>query len=293
MFKIARNFTSFNYGYLITYIKNIDVISQNIVADLLSSIFSTIFLILLSVSYILNKSQRKIIVIGGVFYILSFSTIAAYLFERNTSYIESRYLYAGMISMGIFFAVITDTIKNILLKTRIPKFFSILCLVLSLVVFFYKQIILVQREVYRAVIMAENTKNVLSEFSRVFPILPDKPVIYLTGSDFYYSYLNHYVPLELNPGYIFMIWTYKSGKIPKELLPKELLRGYILSSFGIQWYEEYGGKAFGYYWDKDKLRSKIAEKNLSKSQLVGLYYDGHTNTFKDITNDLRKELFNN
>jgi len=291
MFKIAKSFLFFNYRDLITYINNIDVISQNIISDLLSSIFSFIFLITITIAYVLNRPQRKTIIIGGIFYILSFSTIAVFLLSRNTSYIESRYLYTGMISMGIFFAVIIDTIKKIVYKTKIPVVFSIICLASFFLLYFSKQVTLIQREVNRNVISGQNTKNVLLELSKVLPVLPDKPIIYLTGSDFYYGYVNLHVPLQLNPGYVFMIWYYKSGKIPKELLPKEFSSN-ALSSFGGQWYEEYGDRAFGYYWDKEGLRDVVKEKNINSSQLIGLYYDGKTKKFKDITDELQSELFN-
>lgn len=286
MFKIARQFLYFNYGNLLPYINNIDAITTNIISDLLSLILSFLFLIFVATAYLLNKPQRKTIVISIIFYLLSFSTIAVFLIDRNTSYVESRYLYTGMISMGIFFAVIVDTVKIILFKTKIPKVISIICILSILVLWFGKQITLIQREVNRSVINGQNAKHVLDELTTIVPILPDKPIIYLTGNSTYYGYPNHYVPLQLDPGYIFMVWYYRGGKIPKDLIIKN-----TLSSFGTQWYQEYGDKAFGYYWDKEKLTEVIKEKNIGNSQIIGLYYDRNTQKFMNITDELRSELF--
>jgi len=286
MFKSARKFLFFNYGNLPQFITNIDAISQNILSDLISLLLSFIFIIILCISFVLNKTQRKTIIMGLVFYFLSFSTVAVFLLDRNTSYVESRYLYAGMIGIGIFFATIIDTIKKCLFSTKIPRIISILFIVIVIALWYGKQITLTQREVNRSVIFSQNTKHVLFELSKIFPTLPNKPIIFLTGNSTYFGNENHFVPLGLNPGYIFMIWYYDTG-----VIPKELISGNRLWTFGQQWYKVFGKNGFGYFYDKKVLKELIVNKSVEKNQIVGLFYDGNTNSFKNITNDLYLELF--
>lgn len=286
MFKTAKQFLYFNYGGLVPNITNIDLIAQTIVSDLLSQILSFIFLIILAIAYFLNKPQRKTIIISLIFYVLSFTTIAVFLIGRNNSYVESRYLYTGMVSMAIFFGIFIDTVKRLLFLTKIPKAISIICILIVLILWYGKQVSLVKREVYRNVINAQNARHALDELTKTIPVLPDKPIIYLTGSSKYYGYENQYVPLQLNPGYIFMVWYYKGGKVPRELLADTKL-----IYLETQWYKEFGDKAFGYFWDKKQLKDVIKEKNINPTQLVGLYYDGGSRKFINITNELRMELF--
>ena len=286
MFKSAHKFFYFYYGNLAPYISNIDVISQNIISDMLSILLSFVFLIALFISYAFNKSQRKTVWIGIIYYFLSFSTIAIYLDTRGTSYVESRYLYASMISMGIFFAVILDTIRIKLFTIRIPKIISIFIICAITIIYFGKQITLIQRAVWRSTINAQNETQVLKEFSQILPTLPPKSVIYLTGNNTYYGYVHHPVPFQLDPGYILMVWYYKSGFIPNDSLRVDRK----LWSFGTQWYEELDGKAFGYYWDKDYLISEIKNKKFSLNQVIGLYYDGNNRKLINITDDLHTSV---
>lgn len=286
MFKSAVKFLYFLYGNLTPYISNIDVISQNIISDILSILLSVLVLIVLFVSYISNKPQRKTLLIGVLFYLLSFSTVAIYLDTRATSYVESRYLYASMIGMGIFFAVILDTIKQILFKTKIPRLVSVLVIGMIATVYFGKHVTLIQRSVWRSTINAENETQVLKEFSNIMPTLPPKSVIYLSSNNTYYGYANHPVPFQLDPGYILMVWYYKSGYIPKDSLHVNRK----LWAFGTQWYEESEGKAFGYYWDKKLLANEIKNNKFSIDQVIGLYFDGSSGRLMNITNDLHKTI---
>lgn len=286
MFKSAVKFLYFFYGHLTPYISNIDVISQNIISDILSILLSLLILITLLISYVTNKPQRKTLLIGMLFYVLSFSTVAIYLDTRATSYVESRYLYASMIGIGIFFAVILDTTKRILFKIKLPRIISIFVVSMIAIVYFGKHVTLIQRAVWRSTINAQNETQVLKEFSKILPTLPPKSVIYLSGNNTYYGYANHPVPFQLNPGYILMVWYYKSGFIPDDSLHVNRK----LWTFGTQWYEESDGKAFGYYWDLKELQKVIDKKDIDTSQISGLYYDGNTRKLNNITDQVLLEL---
>lgn len=285
MFRTSEAFLKFNYPNLIPYISNIGVLSENIISDLIFISLSFIFLIIAIGIYVINKQQRKTMFISCVLYVFSFIPVSVYLFPRGTSYIESRYVYFSVIFVGLILAIILDTFRKIAAKKINIFVITLLIFVLS-GLYFYKQIVLIRRDVYKSVINGQNTKDVLTEFSRVLPNLPKKSVIYLTGNSNYYNYMNHPVPLQLDPGYILMVWYYKSGNIPSKLLDvSERLWG-----FGSQWYEESQGKAFGYYWDKTLLLKEYQSKKFTVDQVIGLYYDGSSKKLIDISSDIKSYL---
>jgi len=287
MFKIAKKFLFFYYNNLSIYITNIDAISQNIISDIVSLLFSILVFIIIIFSYVCNQKQRKLHLINSILYLLSFVTISVYLTTRNTSYIESRYLYTSVTCIGVYVGIFIDTIIGSKRLNRNIKKFIVVSMCIVFLLFTYKQVILIQREVNRSVYNGEKTKTTLEKFTKVISTLPNKPVVYLTGNTNFYYYQNHFVPLELNPGYIFMVWLYKTGKIPSKLLHSN-----TLWVFGTQWYTEYENKAFGYYYDFDELKNAVEKYNIKEDQIIGLYFDGNTYEFKNITHQIVFKLYN-
>jgi hypothetical protein len=288
MFRMAEKFLNFNYSNIIAYINSTGVVSENIISDFISVIFSFIILIILGIVYTVNKKQRKTLLIAVLFYILSFVPISIYLSQRGTAYVESRYVYASIIPVGLMVAIILDTFRKMFTKT-IPMLLVTAAIVVGSGLYFHKQIVLIRREVYLNVIYGQDTKHVLTEFSRKLPTMPSKSVIYLTGNTNYYNYMNHPVPLQLDPGYILMVYYYKSGSIPQD----SLVIDKRFWGFGSQWYEESDDKAFGYYWDRELLLKEYNNKKFSLDQVIGFYYDGSSKKLMDISKETQLYLTNN
>lgn len=282
MLKIAPAYARFNYGFMANVTAD-NPIASVLVADMISITLSFLFTVILIYIFIKNKQLHKSMLFSFCWYVLSFVPMAVFLNERNTSYVESRYLYFSYFAVAMMVGFIFDELRRIIemvLKNKIAAFiitYGILAL------FIYKQVTLMQREINQNVVYGNDIKVAMLAVRSTYPILPNKPIFFVEGDrDFYYP--NNPMPFQLGTGYMLSLTLISNSNIPKELF-----RDSFLWHFFDQGYREIGNKGFGYYWNKKDLLELFKTNNgISVDQLVGIYYYGNDRRVRDITPSIKE-----
>jgi hypothetical protein len=222
---------------------------------------------------------------------LSFVPIALFLNERNTSYIESRYLYACSVPVSILMGICLENLRQtISSKTHIALRYSTLFVGILFMIFVYKQTVVIQRNVVVAVQESDQARHTVSVFLRMKPKLPNKPIIYLESDSRYY--LAAPVPFQLGTGYVLMVKYFPSGVVPVDLLVGTKSHYYpFLYNYVDQGYQEVRNKGFGYFADKTKLLDLYnTNPSLTVNQIVGFRYIGREGKLIDITGEIRQYI---
>jgi hypothetical protein len=231
------------------------------------------------------KKYRVLLSFALLYYILQHIPLAFYDVAKGSAYFESRYYYVFLPSGAIIFALLLDSVREFLAKLLRSSLFAGIIVLIFASGFFYKQALVMKRNVLGASVYGQRMKNAMEQFSRVRSNLPDKPIIFLSGNSEYFNYPRQYIPNEPNPGYALMVWYYKTGKIPGELI----LEQYNFNAG--EGYREIGNKAYGYFNDKGDLLTLFEQKpSLSIDQVVGFYYNGTTDKLSDTTTEIREYL---
>lgn len=287
LYKFSYAFGDFLYPFLAypNYTSVKAVIEENIISDMVACALAVIIIAFLTVVWNAKKHWRKTIVFFTVLYGISMIPTAIYLDHRNTSYIESRYLYFSTVSVAVFFAVIVGWAKDLIVtKGLVVRKCAGGAVCLLGIMFLVKQISVVQREMYDSVIKGNEIKGVLQSLTQIMPKVPNNPVIFLDGNTTYYFYPHIKVPLQVGPGYMFLLTLFEQGRVS----PKLFEAAYTLWQIRAQGYRSVGGEGFGYFFDKDALVEEfLSDPSLSLDQLSGLYYDGSSGTFRDTTGEIK------
>jgi hypothetical protein len=277
MLKIAPAFAKFNYGFMSDVTADNPVASV-IVADMISITLSFICIILMMYVYFKNGNFRKSILFSLCWFVMSFIPMTVFLPERNTSYLESRYLYFSYFPVAMMVGFMLNEVRKIIgsIVKHASTAYVISYIILTL--FIYKQVTLMQREINQNVMYGSDIRTAMSVIRSAYPALPDKPIFFVEGDrNFYYP--NNVLPFQLGTGYMLSLTFISNPGIPKELF-----RDSYLWHFFDQGYKEIGDKGFGYFWNKkDLLNFFRTNKNLFVDQLVGIYYYGNDRRVRDTT----------
>ena len=268
-----------------------ELLSETVLSDVVSVFLSFVIIVILFVLCFRRKEYKPTILLFVLFYILTFVPIALFLNERNTSYVESRYLYACVVPFSVLIGIsIESLIRWVSLKLHISFWRSTMIIGLLFSFFVYKQMIVIQRNVATAVDQSNQIRDTANAFLRIRPRLPNKPIIYLESDSIYY--VGAPVPFQLGPGYILMIKYYPTGVVPTDFLIGTKEQYYpFLYHYVDQGYKELGGKGFGYFSDKLKLVQLFtSDTSLSVDQLVGFRYVGAEHRLIDITDEIRQYI---
>jgi hypothetical protein len=283
LFSVSETFGMFLYQFLGTAV-NKDIIVVTIMTDMISVFCS--FFILATVLYIYwkMKHRRGVLLFGILWYVLSFIPMAVYLPERNSAFMESRYLYFSIFGFSLVFGVCIEYMY-ILLKKRFSMAITMILMASVLSFFYYKQIVFVQRDVYQNVLYSRDIKDVVDQMNHMVPVLPDKPVFYITG-DRNFFYQNNFVPFQFGTGFMTMM-AFRG----RNLIPKIFFRELYLSKYLEEGYKEDSGQGYGYFWQKEALFDLFKKDNsLNVDQVVGLYYFGNERKLMNITDQIRNEI---
>ena len=279
MFRISSWFQIIMYGFLRTNPLS-QAIAENVVADLMSLIISLALLALFAVCAYKKKS-RRFIVAGMLLVIVN---ILPYIvLQRGTSYLDSRYYYgasagASLILAGIFTFFLTFQKEYV---------FAVMIISVFMAFFAYKNFQFIERELAMQTDIGSDRRNILQRAKRLRAVLPGKPVMYVTGDkNDYYGVRGLHLPFQNGPGYVFMVWYYNSGNIPKELI----LDNY-LTDMRSSGYREVNHSGFGYFTDLKDLQTTVKRDHIARSQIVGFYYDSRNKMLTDITDKVISSVY--
>jgi len=287
MLRLSITFGSYYYSFLAGATESNRAASV-IVADLLSIIIS--FAIVLAVFYIFlrRKQFQKSLWLAFFWYVLSFIPMAVFLPERNTSYLESRYLYFSYFPVAYIISLLMLEVKAIV-ETKFKNIkiaWGVLVIILSL--FLWKQIVLMQREIQQNIVYGNDIVNSMKAIHSLYPSLPDKPIFLVEGDrNYYYAKIN--LPYQVGVGYMMALTFRDSPMIPKEIMTLSYFSKY--SDYG---YKEFGEKAFGFFGNREDLLNFFRNNpDVSTDQVVALYYHGYTGELIDQTEIVRKFIETN
>lgn len=288
MFKMVPKFGEQMYPNVMASISASAPVYENITTDVVSLLLFSVIIFIGLQYYMHYKKQRKNMLCIIVFYVSTFVPLAAYLFIRGTSYIESRYMYLPAIPMSMFIGCIAHEIIQLirLIKNKSIRIMLLSVVALSFLLFCFKQATVANHEVGKSVSFGNETKAALGELKRLYPKLPVNTIIYMTGDVSYYGLPNHRLPLQLGTGYIIQVIYFQDGTIPASFIKNRFL--WQLQSQG---YNEEQGVGFGFFDDKEQLITFFdMNPNKKTDDIIGLYYYGNDKKMIDISKQLREEV---
>jgi hypothetical protein len=264
------------------------VLKTFILAEYLSFIISVgLFLFIYFVLKPIKKF-RVLLSFAVIYYVLQCIPLAFYDKDKGSAYFDLRYYYVFLPAGGIIYALLLDWAKGFTSKILHSSLLAGFIVFLVGSSFIYKQALVMRRDVTGAWVSTQRSKDAIEQFTNIRKDLPNKPIIFLSGNSEYNGMLRNYIPIEFNPGYALMVWYYKTGKIPGELImePYHFDQG--------EGYREIGNKAYGYFNNKEDLLNLFKNNSsLSLRQVIGFYYNGQTNILTDNTQEIRDFLQSN
>lgn len=281
MLQLSFEFSSFFYSFLARADETNQSVSV-VVSDMLSIIISFLLILFALFIYIRNKKIRIYIHFCLIWYVLSFIPMAIFLPERNTSYLESRYLYFSFFPIAFIIGIYAEEAAVIFGRLFKKKVIGWIIVGLVLSMFIYKQMTFMYREIEKNIAYADNIKHVMREISDLYKTLPDKPIFLVEGDKKFY-YANMSLPFQEGEGYMIAL-TFRD----RPVMPKELLGISYLAKHESQGYQEIGNKGFGFFRDRDDLLSFIRDHpQISTNQIIGMYYYGFIGNLIDTTASVR------
>ena len=263
----------------------VKVTGKIIVSDIIAVLISMVLIgYSLLVAY-KRTSLQKVIIFSLLYCFLSFLPFIV-LDRPMSSYLESRYYYLGVIGAAILLGTLLDYWKALFAKMRF-RIAAIIFIYLLTGIVLYKNSVYIRREVRRQIIIADERKQFLFGVKEIYPALPDKLIMYITGdSPGFYGIGDLSVPFQQGVGYTMMVWYFDTGKIPGELL-----NDMYLWNINAQGYRDIEGRGFGYFYQIEKLQQAFREDpTLVPEQVIGFSYKAGTKELIDITQEVRKQL---
>lgn len=253
------------------------LIAQTVVLDLLAVLLT---IIIFSILYIFGKKalpqDRFVLIFFVGFILLSYSPYI--LISKSYAYLESRYYYLGAVGGSVIFAWLVAQIVGS------KKFINALIFSLAIVYILMNGFI-VKSDVEKQVKLSEERRAFLSQLDNIKPNLNEEQnIFYITGNQDFYV-IGNKVPFQQGMGHTLLVWYFKRGNIPEELMKsKELFE------IGSQGYFEYHGKGFGYFSDKEDLKQALIDKKIANYSIIYLYYDANSKKLLNKTSELSEQL---
>lgn len=227
----------------------------------------------------LLKSKRYTVIFGTV-WILSNAVIFAFSPDRSgiISLLDSRNLY--LLNVGAVI-VVADILAGLPQKSRKAGLVALALVVIVNVNYLTKNTsVFVERGSVRSTILDTVKTN--------YPRLPNRVVFYFESNQSYYGLPEdtRIPPFQSGLGQTLLAWYYTTQRFPKAFFEDR-----YLWEIDSQGYVELDGVGFGYFRDKDLLKSELAKYNLPRESLVAFKWDGGSQTLTDITTTLRAEIY--
>lgn len=257
-----------------------------LIGDLVS-ILASFCITLITLAALTVKKLRPTILFGMAFLVLSFLPFV--VVDRPAStFLESRYYYLGEIGAAVVLAAFLEwTVVWYRSGKSFLRIFGLGIVWVGVSLFLIKNAVYIHRDIVSDSILGRERISFLRQLDTLVPNLPERPILYVTGdSPGYYGIPNLAVPFQQGVGYTMMVWLYKSGRIPKELM-----RSMYLWNISEQGYREAGSMAFGYFWDRRALLETLrTNPKIIPSQIVALQYISAEHTLVDVTDQFIDSL---
>jgi hypothetical protein len=265
---------------------NINVVKELLVTDIVGLYGTCIFFIGIGFILFFEIKYRKVIFFS--IFLLLFSFLPFSVTNRGGEYLDSRYFSFAAAAGGLLISGLLASLVALSNRNKYLRIFCILCLSLFMIGYLYKQSVYIFRDIRYQKIIGEERRNMLQTIRTTYPDLPDKPVLYATGSaEAFYGVSGMRLPLQQGPGYTFMVLFYDTGKIPRNFIGDMLLWGML-----DQGYKEVGNQGFGYYHSFDLLQSDMCKNKFGTDQIRGFSYDATNQRITDITQDVVLRMSN-
>lgn len=256
----ARWITSIYYPFVST--EQFVLISETIVLDMLSMLFSILIIVALGLlARRVLKIERKHIVFLVTFTLASFMPYI--IVGKSYSYLDSRFYYLSVVGASLILAWLLGALWEIIKKDYL-KIFVVLPIAL---LFLSSHVLILKRDLAKEVKISKERLSFLANIKTIKPTLEENRNVFYITSDTDYYLPGNKVPFQSGMGYTLMVWYFDSGKIPKSLLEE----GYLFE-LGSQGYKEAEGFGFGYFSDK-RLMEEVLSNTHSKKEVTYLYYD--------------------
>lgn len=269
LFPVSQSVSHTGYEFLDAHPLK-QAVSLILVGDLVSLYASIVLLVFVMTVSLKQKELRRQFHVGMAFVLLSFLPFIV-LDRPASAFLESRYYYLSAVGAAFLVAGLLSGCMVLVQKIQ-RRWLGVLFAVLiwmSFAAYLYKNAVYIRRGIQFDKILADERKNFLRQMDAVVSKLPDNPIFLISGdSPGYYGIGDLSVPFQQGMGYTVMVWFYKTGKIPKELLASM-----FLWNINAQGYKEAGGGGFGYFWDEKTLAAFLAERpDIPSNRVIRLRY---------------------
>lgn len=250
----------------------VDLVAQSIVADMvaIAGAFSILFILGIIIFKSKDKLTSKNIIFALLLFLLSFLPYVVY--DRDSSYLSSRYFYLGLVPAGILIGYIANFIYQ---KNKYLRWTTIILLF----IFFYHHSNIVRSDISYQVNLGNERKAVLDGIKTLNPNLENNTIFYVTSDKQYYGPITN--PFQNGLGYVLEVWYFDSGKVPKEFLSEN-----FLWDLGAEGYRNSGEMGFGYYQDIDKMVIDMRNNEVPLNAIKAFNITSQDNKVHDITPEI-------
>jgi len=266
-------------------------IVESVGADIITLVFFIIIMIAggsLILFFEKRKQKRlsKTILISFVFVALSSTPFIVVPGRAGfTSLLDGRHLYLSYIFVSILLAVF---IYGIYVFSSWKKTGGIIAVIL-ISIFILFNVKNIRRDIHMQVAIGNSRYMILSKVTDSYPKLPGRVLFYFESDKAYYGLPEEekILPFQSGLGQTLLVWYNAAG----ESFPACFYKGeeylYELLSEG---YKECEGRGFGYFRKKESLIIAAKKNNLPPENIIGFSYASSSNSLRDITEKLRKDL---
>lgn len=278
---LATNIYSFVRPELAIGTWQFDVFVEQVVLEVVTI---TLFIVITVLSLInLRRKYDKPFSRLFLFWFI-FSLINSFVFvlspERvgRITIVDSRNLY--LVSIGVVFALGSFRYQFAGHKRMMILIFG---------TFIITNIYLLYSTQKNFILDGKTRKGILNTIKYNHPTLPKKVLFYTVSDRSYYGVPSQekILPFQSGFGQTLLIWYYPDMKFPREFLENR-----YLWEIRDQGYKEVGEYGFGYFRDKELLKTTLKSYNLPTDSVIGLSWDSSTNKLSDISDAIREVLRN-
>lgn len=262
-------------------------IRETIVFDLVCFFISTAVIIFTLFAYKYLKKSKKDFAKGIILFtsIAIFSSVLIIFLPGSigfASLFAPRHLYSGSFGIAGLLVLLLFALFSWL---RIPKKkFFLICLILIISAV---NIILIKNDISKLRNTVGVIKSALETIKSTYPRLPQKILIYTESDTAYYGMPveEKSLPVQVGFGWMLLVWYHKTENFPACLYDSDRFL-YLLAEA----YKECDGRGFGYFRNYDKLVNAVSQNHLSSESVIAYSWNGKSQEFIDITNQIRAQL---